>query len=152
MSVDEECVVTVSEADNGTDNERNDRKSPSVEEGFLHSVLPDIHDVSDNHADECHHGQNKRPYNHHIGESRIILSRVSFIFISESEYKETDENGDAYTQNVLPYGKYIVKETTTPKDYESAADFTFSITEDESEVQDVAKKVKDIVVNMYSKI
>lgn len=40
-----------------------------------------------------------------------------------------------------------MKETVTPKDYESAADFTFSITEDESEVIDIAKKVKDIVVN-----
>ena len=60
---------------------------------------------------------------------------------------ETDENGDAYTQNVLPYGKFIVKETRTPKDYESAADFTFSITDDESEITDIAKKVKDIVVN-----
>ena len=59
----------------------------------------------------------------------------------------TDENGDAYTQNVLPYGTFIVKETKTPKDYESAADFTFSITQDESEIQDIAKKVKDIVVN-----
>ena len=74
-----------------------------------------------------------------VAEAQVIAPTYEAI--------ETDENGDAYTQNVLPYGKYIVKETTTPKDYESAADFTFSITEDESEVQDVAKKVKDIVVN-----
>ena len=74
-----------------------------------------------------------------VAEAQIIAPTYESI--------ETDENGDAYTQKVLPYGKYIVKETTTPKDYESAADFTFSITEDESEVQDVAKKVKDIVVN-----
>ena len=74
-----------------------------------------------------------------VAEAQVIAPTYETI--------ETDENGDAYTQNVLPYGKYIVKETTTPKDYESAADFTFSITEDESEVQDVAKKVKDIVVN-----
>ncbi len=60
---------------------------------------------------------------------------------------ETDENGDAYTKNSLPYGKFIVKETRTPKDYESAADFTFSITDDESEIQDIAKKVKDLIVN-----
>lgn len=59
----------------------------------------------------------------------------------------TDENGDAYTKNPLPYGRYIVKETKTPKDYESASDFTFSIIDDESEIQDIAKKVKDIVVN-----
>ena len=74
-----------------------------------------------------------------VAEAQVIAPTYESI--------ETDENGDAYTQKVLPYGKYIVKETTTPKDYESAADFTFSITEDESEVQDVAKKVKDIVVN-----
>jgi len=59
----------------------------------------------------------------------------------------TNENGDAYTTNPLPYGKFIVKETKTPKDYESAADFTFSITDDESEIQDVAQKVKDLIVN-----
>ena len=59
---------------------------------------------------------------------------------------ETDENGDAYTKK-LPYGTYIVKETTTPKDYESAEDFLFTISEDESEVEDIAKKVKHIVVN-----
>ena len=59
----------------------------------------------------------------------------------------TDESGNAYTQNKLPYGTYIVKETKTPKDYESAVDFTFSITQDESEIQEVAKKVKHLVVN-----
>ena len=74
-----------------------------------------------------------------VAEAQIIAPTYEAI--------ETDENGDAYTQKGLPYGKFIVKETTTPKDYESAADFTFSITEDESEVQDVAKKVKDIIVN-----
>ena len=74
-----------------------------------------------------------------VAEAQVIAPTYEAI--------ETDENGDAYTQKVLPYGKFIVKETTTPKDYESAADFTFSITEDESEIQDVAKKVKDIVVN-----
>lgn len=62
------------------------------------------------------------------------------------ETLETDENGDAYS-GLLPYGTYIAKETTTPKDYESASDFTFSISEDESEIEDIAKKVKDIVVN-----
>ena len=59
----------------------------------------------------------------------------------------TDENGDAYTQNKLPYGKYIVKETVTPEDYETSVDFTFSITDDESEVEEIAKKTKHIVVN-----
>ena len=47
----------------------------------------------------------------------------------------------------MPFGKYIVKETVTPKDFESAADFTFSITEDESEIEEVAQKVKHLVVN-----
>ena len=59
----------------------------------------------------------------------------------------TNESGDAYTQNKLPYGTYIVKETITPKDYETASDFTFSITDDETEIKDVAQKVKHIVVN-----
>lgn len=59
----------------------------------------------------------------------------------------TDEDGNAYTQKKLPYGKFIVKETVTPKDFESAADFTFSITKDESEIQEVAQKVKHLVVN-----
>ena len=59
----------------------------------------------------------------------------------------TDKDGNAYTQKALPYGKYIVKETSTPQDYESAEDFTFSITQDESEVEEIAKKVKHLVVN-----
>ena len=59
----------------------------------------------------------------------------------------TNEEGNAYTQNKLPYGKYIVKETKTPIDYETAADFTFSITDDESEINDIAKKTKHLVVN-----
>lgn len=59
----------------------------------------------------------------------------------------TDSDGNAYTQNKLPYGKYIVKETKTPVDFEPAVDFSFSITKDESEIQDVAQKVKHLVVN-----
>lgn len=59
----------------------------------------------------------------------------------------TDDNGNAYTTKKLPYGKYIVKETVTPKDFESADDFTFSITKDESEINEIAQKVKHIVVN-----
>ena len=39
----------------------------------------------------------------------------------------TDSHGNAYTQNKLPYGKYIVKETKTPVDFEPAVDFSFSI-------------------------
>ena len=59
----------------------------------------------------------------------------------------TDKDGNAYTKNNLPYGKYIVKETKTPTDYETAVDFTFSITEDESEIKEISKKTKHIVVN-----
>ena len=77
--------------------------------------------------------------NQRVAEAQVIAPTYESI--------ETDENGDAYTQNVLPYGKFIIKETKTPKDYETAADFTFSITDDESEITDVAKKVKNIVVN-----
>lgn len=39
----------------------------------------------------------------------------------------TDNNGDCYTKD-LPFGKYIGKETATPKDFETATDFYFSIT------------------------
>ncbi len=58
----------------------------------------------------------------------------------------TDENGDCYTKE-LPYGKYIGKETVTPKDFETSADFYFSITQDKSEIKEIAKKVKDIFIN-----
>ena len=60
---------------------------------------------------------------------------------------KTDKDGNAYTQKNLPYGKYIVKETKTPTDYETSVDFTFSITDDESEIKEVAKKTKHIAVN-----
>ncbi len=59
----------------------------------------------------------------------------------------TDENGDAYTKNKFPYGKYWVKETKTPKDFYVSSDFSFSITEDESEEKEIAKKVKHLYVN-----
>ena len=58
----------------------------------------------------------------------------------------TDENGDAYTKE-LPYGKYICKETLTPKDFFTAEDFTFTISKDTSEIQEVSQKVKDLFVN-----
>ena len=74
-----------------------------------------------------------------VAEAQVIAPTIETII--------TDENGDAYTQNNLPYGKYIVKETKTPADYETSVDFTFSITEDESEVEEIAKKTKHIVVN-----
>ena len=59
----------------------------------------------------------------------------------------TDSEGNAYSNIKFPYGKYIGKETNTPKDFETASDFTFSITKDESEIQEVAQKVKDIIIN-----
>lgn len=59
----------------------------------------------------------------------------------------TDSEGNAYSDIKFPYGKYIGKETNTPKDFETATDFTFSITKDESEIQEVAQKVKDIIIN-----
>ena len=59
---------------------------------------------------------------------------------------KTDQNGNAYTKE-LPYGKYITKETFTPKDYYSAEDFTFTISKDTSEISEVAQKVKDLYVN-----
>ena len=58
----------------------------------------------------------------------------------------TDSEGNAYTK-YLPFGKYITKETKTPKDFVTAIDFTFTVSQDESEIIDVAKKVKDIFVN-----
>lgn len=60
---------------------------------------------------------------------------------------KTDSEGNAYTEKKLPYGKYIVKETKVPKDYEISSDFCFSITQDESEVEEIGKKVKRLVVN-----
>lgn len=59
----------------------------------------------------------------------------------------TDSEGNAYSEEKLPYGKYIGKETVTPKDFETAEDFTFSITQDESEVEEIAQKMKNININ-----
>ena len=59
----------------------------------------------------------------------------------------TDSDGNAYSAEKLPYGRYIGKETKTPQDFETASDFIFSITKDESEIQEVAQKVKDIIIN-----
>ena len=58
----------------------------------------------------------------------------------------TDVEGNAYT-DYLPYGEYILKETRNLKDYETIEDFIFEIKEDESEINDVNKKVKQIVIN-----
>ena len=59
----------------------------------------------------------------------------------------TDSEGNAYSAEKLPYGRYVGKETQTPKDFETAADFYFTISKDESEVTEVAQKVKDIIIN-----
>ena len=74
-----------------------------------------------------------------VAEAQVIAPSYETI--------KTDKDGNAYTQKNLPYGKYIVKETKTPIDYETAVDFTFSITDDESEVKEIAKKTKHLVVN-----
>ncbi len=74
-----------------------------------------------------------------VAEAQVIAPTYEII--------KTDSDGNAYTHNNLPYGKYIVKETRTPTDYETAADFTFSITNDESEIKEIAKKTKHLVVN-----
>ena len=58
----------------------------------------------------------------------------------------TDEKGDAYTEK-LPYGKYIGKETKGLKDYYIADDFYFTISQDTTEIEEIAKKVKHIVIN-----
>ena len=74
-----------------------------------------------------------------VAEAQVIAPSYETI--------KTDKDGNAYAQKNLPYGKYIVKETKTPTDYETAVDFTFSITDDESEIKEIAKKTKHLVVN-----
>ena len=74
-----------------------------------------------------------------VAEAQVIAPSYETI--------KTDKDGNAYTQKNLPYGKYIVKESKTPTDYETAVDFTFSITDDESEIKEIAKKIKHLVVN-----
>ena len=59
----------------------------------------------------------------------------------------TDKDGNAYTKSKLPFGKYIVKETIIPKDFKCGQDFTFSITEDESEFNEIEQKIKHLYVN-----
>ena len=79
----------------------------------------------------------------------VNANRVSQAQVIAPTYEiiTTNSEGNAYTQNKLPYGKYIVKETNTPVDFEPAVDFSFSITKDESEIQEVAQKVKHLVLN-----
>lgn len=63
------------------------------------------------------------------------------------EIISTNKEGNAYTKNKLPFGKYIVKETKAPTDFKTAADFTFWVTEDENEIKEDGEKVKHLVVN-----
>lgn len=63
------------------------------------------------------------------------------------EILTTDENGNAYTKNKLPYGKYIIKETKAPKDFKNAKDISISITQDESEIEEIEQKVKHLTIN-----
>ena len=80
---------------------------------------------------------------------KVDSNRVAKAQVIAPTYEiiKTDAEGNAYTQNKLPYGKFIVKETKTPTDYETAVDFTFSITDDETEIKEIAKKTKHLVVN-----
>ena len=57
----------------------------------------------------------------------------------------TNENGRAIT-DYLPYGKYLVRETKTPKDYMTAPDFTVSVTKDSSEYNEL-EQIKFVSVN-----
>lgn len=57
----------------------------------------------------------------------------------------TDKDGKANTP-YLPYGTYLVKETSTPADYITAPDFTISITDDYTEYEDV-EQVKRVNIN-----
>ena len=57
----------------------------------------------------------------------------------------TNENGRAVT-DYLPYGKYLVRETKTPKDYMTAPDFNVSVTKDSSEYNEL-EQVKLVSVN-----
>ena len=108
----------------------NSKVEKAYEQGYSYSEVWNGIDERGNQVEV----DNKR-----VAEAQVIAPTIETII--------TDENGDAYTQNKLPYGKYIVKETKTPADYEPSVDFTFSITEDESEVEEIAKKTKNIVVN-----
>lgn len=79
-----------------------------------------------------------------VDNNRVLQAQI---IAPTYEVIKTDESGNAYTKNKLPYGKYIVKETKTPLDYETAIDFTFSISDDETEIKDIAKKTKHLIVN-----
>lgn len=57
----------------------------------------------------------------------------------------SDKDGYATTP-YLPYGKYLVKETATPKDYITAPDFVISVTDDYSEYEDI-EQIKIVNIN-----
>ena len=79
----------------------------------------------------------------------VDANRVSQAQLIAPTYEiiTTNSEGNAYTQNKLPFGKYIVKETKTPTDFRTAVDFSFSITKDESEVKEIPQKAIHLVVN-----
>lgn len=62
-------------------------------------------------------------------------------------YAVITSNKDGYAiSNYLPYGKYIMKETSTPKDYIAGNDVVFNIEKDESEYE-IENAVKNININ-----
>lgn len=79
----------------------------------------------------------------------VDANRVSQAQLIAPTYEiiTTNSEENAYTQNKLPFGKYIVKETKTPTDFRTAVDFSFSITKDESEVKEIPQKAIHLVVN-----
>ena len=79
----------------------------------------------------------------------VDANRVSQAQLIAPTYEiiTTNSGGNSYTQNKLPFGKYIVKETKTPTDFRTAVDFSFSITKDESEVKEIPQKAIHLVVN-----
>lgn len=57
----------------------------------------------------------------------VNANRVSQAQVIAPTYEiiTTDSNGNAYTQNKLPFGKYIVKETKTPTDFKQQLTLVF---------------------------
>ena len=62
-------------------------------------------------------------------------------------YAVITSNKDGYAiSNYLPFGRYIMKETNTPKDYIAGNDVVFNIEKDESEYE-IENAVKNININ-----
>ena len=86
------------------------------------------------------------------------LQGAEFTFKLESEvnhvgwdnattYAKITTDKDGYTTTpYLPYGKYLVKETITPKDYITAPDFLISVTDDYTEYEDI-EQIKVVNIN-----